>query len=117
MVWDVPAELQQGAIPKRIYCNRDLVLPLRRAFQELIDRGIISELKTWDGCFNIRKKRGGTTYSLHSWGVAVDLNASTNRFGEKPTLSKSFVQCFKDFDWGGEFKKVKDGMHFQIKTL
>jgi hypothetical protein len=118
MVWEVPVELQQGVIPKRIYCNRDMVLPLRRAFRDLIDLGIIAELKTWDGCFNIRKKRGGSTFSLHSWGIAVDVNASTNKFGEPPTLSKTFIKCFKDagFDWGGEWRKP-DGMHFQIKMI
>lgn len=43
-------------IPKRIYCNKDLVEPLRQAFSNLIFRGFVKELKTWDGCFNILKK-------------------------------------------------------------
>lgn len=57
-LWDVPTELEIGVIPKRIYCNKDLVEPLKKAFQSLIATGYVSELKTWDGCFNIRKKRG-----------------------------------------------------------
>jgi hypothetical protein len=58
VMWDVPANLEIGIIPKRIYCNRDMVIPLTQAFTNLISRGFVSELKTWDGCFNIRKKRG-----------------------------------------------------------
>lgn len=30
VLWDVPAELEIGVIPRRIYCNRDMVQPLER---------------------------------------------------------------------------------------
>lgn len=118
VVWDVPTELEIGVIPKKLYCNRDLVKPLEQAFRNLIKTGFVKELKTWDGCFNIRKKRGAATPSLHSWGVAIDLNAAWNGFGKPPTLSAGFVKCFTDagFDWGGSWTKA-DGMHFQLKTL
>ena len=118
VVWDVPAELEIGVIPKKLYCNRDLVKPLEQAFRNLISRKLIGELKTWDGCFNIRKKRGATSPSLHSWGVAIDINAAWNGFGKPPVLSAAFVKCFTDagFDWGGTWTKP-DGMHFQLKTL
>ena len=117
-MWDVPAELEIGHIPKRIYCNRDLSGHLSQAFRNLIDRGIVGQLKTWDGCFNIRKKRGGATSSLHSWGIAIDVNAAWNGFGKTPTMSPEMVKCFTDagFDWGGTWKKP-DGMHFQLSKL
>jgi hypothetical protein len=115
VLWDVPAELEIGVIPKRIYCNKDMVAPLTAAFQNLIKTGFVKELKTWDGCFNIRKKKLGSTPSLHSWGAAIDLNAAWNGFGAKPTLSAGFVKCFTDagFTWGGTWSKP-DGMHFQL---
>ncbi len=117
-VWDVPANLEMGKIPKRLYCNKDLINPLEQAFTNLISRGVIGQLESWDGCFNIRTKRGGTTSSLHSWGIAVDVNAASNRFGQKPSLSPEFVACFEDagFEWGGRWTKP-DGMHFQLKEL
>jgi hypothetical protein len=117
-LWDVPGHLEIGVIPKRIYCNRDLVQPLANAFQELISTGHVKELKTWDGCFNIRKKRGLASMSLHSWGIAIDLNAFENGLNQTPKLSPGFVKCFTDngFDWGGTWKR-KDGMHFQLKSI
>lgn len=117
-VWDVPTELEIGVIPKRIYCNKDAVKPLGEAFKNLITRGHVSELKTWDGCFNIRKKRGLSSMSLHSWGIAVDVNAAWNGLGKEPTLSAGFVKCFTDagFDWGGTWRR-KDGMHFQLSKI
>lgn len=122
-VWDVPAELEIGYIPKKLYCNKDLIAPLSKAFRNLIDRDFVKELKTWDGCWNVRAIRGyeyskPIKWSLHSWGVAIDLNASENGLGKKPKLSAGFVRCFTDagFDWGGRFSRP-DGMHFQLSKL
>jgi D-alanyl-D-alanine dipeptidase len=97
--------------------------------------GFISELKTWDGCYNFRPMRGyeqkytaamqagkvaeAITYlSVHSWGCAVDVNAFENGLGKDPKLSAGFVKCFTDagFDWGGTWKR-KDGMHFQLSRI
>lgn len=118
VVWDVPPELELGVIPKKIYCNKAMVEPLAQAFKNIITRGLIHELKTWDGCFNIRQKRGATSQSIHSWGLAIDINAAWNGFGKTPSMSKALVKCFTDacFDWGGVWTKP-DGMHFQLSKL
>ena len=118
ILWDVPTELEIGVIPKRLYCNKDIVGPLSAAFRNLIDRGLVSELKTFDGCFNIRKQRGAKSQSLHSWGVAIDVNAAWNGLGKVPVLTPAFVACFTDagFDWGGTWKRM-DGMHFQLSSI
>jgi hypothetical protein len=118
VVWDVPTNLEIGFIPKKIYCNRDMVAPLGKAFENLITRGFVSELKTWDGCFNIRKKRGLASMSLHSWGIAIDVNAFENGLNQTPKLSAGFVKCFTDagFEWGGTLQR-KDGMHFQLSKI
>lgn len=118
-MWDVPASLQIGVIPKKLYCNKDLVWPLTKAFTNLVARGYVKELKTWDGCFNIRNKRNGSTASLHSWGIAVDVNAFENGLNQKPKLSTGFVKCFTDagFDWGGNWHSPIDGMHFQLSKI
>jgi hypothetical protein len=118
VMWDVPTELEIGVIPKRLYCNKAMVAPLTQAFKNLIATGFVKELKTWDGCFNVRKKRGLASMSLHSWGVAIDVNAAWNGLGKTPVLSAGFVKCFTDagFDWGGTWTR-KDGMHFQLSKI
>ena len=117
-VWDVPANLEIGVIPKKLYCNKAMIVPLTKAFTSLIKTGFVKELKTWDGCFNIRKKRGLASMSLHSWGIAIDVNAAWNGLNVTPVLSKGFVKCFTDagFDWGGTWTR-KDGMHFQLNKI
>jgi hypothetical protein len=118
VVWDVPGYLEIGVIPKKIYCNRDMMAPLTQAFTNLISTNHVTELKTYDGCFNIRKKRGLTSMSLHSWGIAIDLNAFENGLNQTPKLSPGFVKCFTDagFEWGGNWQR-KDGMHFQLAKI
>lgn len=117
--WEIPFELHIKPLPYEIFLNKDLIEPLSKGLQNLIESGIQKELKTWDGCFCIRTKRKSKSLSLHSWGVAFDVNAAWNGMGKKPTLSKEFVECFTSvgLDWGGYWKNPIDGMHFQLKEL
>lgn len=115
VVWHVPPECQVGAVPRRIYCNKDVVKPLERALRCIVQKKLGDKIKTWDGCFNIRRKRAGSSPSLHSWGLAIDINASWNRMGQKSQQDPELVECFTDagFDWGGAWSNP-DAMHFQI---
>lgn len=126
VLWDVPTALEIGVIPKRIYCNKDMVKPLEKALTNVIKRGLVGELITWNGCFNIRKKVVAASQSLHSWGIAIDINAAWNGYNKAPSMRKELVACFKDagFDWGGDWGsgitgnwKGCDAMHFQLKAL
>jgi len=121
--WDVPDWINREIpeLPNKIYCNRDMVKPLQKAFENIIERCLQSEVKTWDGCFNVRLIRGSSDpddWSLHSWGIAIDINAAWNGLGKTPQMSAALVKCFTDagFDWGGTWKR-KDGMHFQLSTI
>lgn len=120
ILWDIPDDINQAIpeLPNRLYCNKDLKEPLLKAFRNLIDRDLACHIMTWDGCFNIRLKRGGSTYSLHSWAIAIDINAAWNGFGDRPQMPKEVVKCFTDagFEWGGTWSKP-DGMHFQLKRI
>ena len=111
----------QSAIPKipaHIYCNKDLFPHLGEALSLVVTRKLTAQIKTWDGCFNIRAKRDSTSQSLHSWGLAIDINASCNQLGCKPKMTMDLVRCFTDagFEWGGSWH-YPDGMHFQIARL
>jgi hypothetical protein len=118
VLWVVPDSIRSfiPALPARIYLNRLIKDKLETTLTALIESGLHVEIKTWDGCFNIRKKRGLTTLSLHAFGLAVDLNAATNGLGKKVTWSDDFISVWRrngwtcGADWNGSHK---DGMHFQ----
>lgn len=98
----------------KIWVNRCMVDALDRAFKNVIARGLVDELVTFDGCLEIRAVRGGSDLSWHAYALAIDLNAATNPLGGPIGFSAGLVACFVDegFTWGGRFKRV-DGMHFQ----
>lgn len=99
---------------QHIYCNKDLSVPLTQALLNVKNRGLLSQLKTFDGCYMVRAIRGQAMISTHCYAMAIDINAAENKLGETPTLSPELVKCFTDmgFLWGGNFKR-QDGMHFQ----
>ena len=105
-----------GRVWTSVYCNRDIVKPLLTALASLTACGRALELKTFDGCFNIRSIRGEPLLqSAHSWAVAVDFNAPFNPLGGPNSLSPEFVRCFTEqgFTWGGNFAR-EDSQHFSI---
>lgn len=36
-------------------------------------------LDLWGGCLNVRKKRGGSSWSTHAWGIALDYDPANNK--------------------------------------
>jgi len=114
----VPKEYRINSdLPARIYMNEDIKEPFLKALETLKNQNALHLIKSWDGCFNIRNKKGQKdSFSLHSWGLAFDINTDTNGWGKVPEMPYIVVMAFKDagFDWGGDWT-VKDGMHFQLK--
>ena len=101
---------------ERIYANKDLVSLLNKALILVETRNLCHELKTFDGCFQIRNVRGkNNALSAHSYGIAIDFNAAENPLGGSITFSKEFLDCFREagFTLGADFAR-KDGMHFSL---
>lgn len=101
----------------KIFINKDFKKKLYNAFKELETNNLQSEIKTFDGCFQQRTVRGSDMISLHSWAMAIDINASTEKLGQvKSTLSPKFIEIMlkNGLFWGGNYKGRKDPMHFSL---
>lgn len=111
--------IKKGSPVRGFYCHKLLVSVFQSVFEEIVLAGLTDEIKTFDGCFNIRKIRGSSTnMSLHSWAIAIDLNYKGNELGNsKPEMDPRIIAIFEKhgFYWGGNFKR-KDGMHFEYFT-
>lgn len=125
-LWDIPLYYNTmiPALPNRLYCHKDLINPLAIVFEQLCSSGLYREIRTFDGCFNVRLIRGSKkALSIHSWALAIDLNAADNPLnyskekarseGLKP-FSDAFDEVFRSngFTCGIDFNR-KDGMHFE----
>lgn len=115
---ELPDELKHLTKRGRLWTNKDLIPVLESVFEEIVDQGLARHLKTFDGCFNVRKIRGSKTkWSTHSWALALDFNMAENRLGAEPKMHPRIVEIFErhGFVWGGKFRR-KDGQHFQRVT-
>ncbi|MBP7006793.1 MAG: M15 family metallopeptidase [Candidatus Pacebacteria bacterium] len=68
------------------------------------------------GGYVCRNARGMGKLSWHAYGLAVDINPSTNPAGNKliTDMPAAFVKLWKDegWGWGGGWSSQKDAMHF-----
>lgn len=113
----------------KMRCHNLVAGKFIKIFTEILAHYGIDKIKElgidlYGGCFNFRKMRGGSDWSRHSWGVALDLDPERNQLKEskktarfarpeyKPMIDIFYKNGFeslgieKDYDW----------MHFQIKS-
>ncbi len=125
---DVQAKLVDVTFQGKTYKFHELVAPDAQAafleIEEAITAGTISSTYKFSsiGVFNWRANRNKPSYmSVHAFGGAIDINPSTNpncKLGTscigKYDMPAAVVSIFgkHGFGWGGNWKSVKDYMHF-----
>ena len=122
IAWDVSHTVST------IRCHKLIADKLLAVFNDLLSHYGIDKIKElgidlYGGCFNFRKMRGGSDWSVHSWGLAIDLDPARNTLKEtsktarfarpeyKPMIDIFYKHGFQSL--GRE--KNYDWMHFQIK--
>ncbi|MCK9401416.1 MAG: M15 family metallopeptidase [Bacteroidales bacterium] len=82
-------------------------------------------LDSWGGCYNERPIRGGTKWSMHSWGIAVDFDPGRNKLDwgrdkasfAQPVYNK-WWQFWEDEGWVSLGRERNfDWMHVQAAKL
>lgn len=122
--FDFPYPMYYGG--KRVLksrCHKKVKDSLLRVLNDIGDRygeakAVMEEAEDYGGIFNFRQKRGGGSLSLHSWGIAIDLDADDNMFRDhwpmKADMPLEIMECFAREGWlsAGAFWGY-DAMHFQ----
>jgi len=78
MAWDLTSR------SNRIGCHTKVAPSLARVLKRVHDHygaERITELRLdiYGGCYNPRKKRGGSTWSTHAWAIALDFDPDNNK--------------------------------------
>jgi hypothetical protein len=104
----------------RVTCHRLMIPQLRGALADIQAAGLASSLHSYDGCYVPRFIESNPEHaiSLHTWGIAIDLDAATNYRGIKGSMDPRVVDIFKrwGFRWGGDWTYT-DPMHFELGAL
>ncbi len=121
LAWD------KGTKVKRISCHKDIADKLIKVFEDILnkygyDKIVELGIDLFGGCFNYRKMRGGASLSMHSWGIAIDLDPANNTLKQTSKSAKFGKPEYKDMidifykhgfiSLGRE--KNYDWMHFEI---
>lgn len=123
VVWNCQAEFPELPF-KKMYVNAHILPKLQVTFKALAEKNLLSEIKSFGGCWNVRPIRGyKDLLSIHSWALAVDFNTTDNPLGfsREKAIEKGLTPFSEDFftvwrltGWvcGIDFSR-EDGMHFQ----
>lgn len=113
-----------------LFCHEKVHESLDKVLTAVLDHYGMDEIRRlrldiWGGCFNVRKKRGGTSWSTHSWGIALDYNPEQNalRWGRdkasfaRPEYNKWWEIWEKEGWVSLGRKKNYDWMHVQAAKV
>jgi hypothetical protein len=122
LAWDKTTKV------KRMSCHKDVAENFKAVFYDLLkeygyEKIVELGIDLFGGCFNYRKMRGGSSWSLHSWGIAIDLDPERNRLKETSRTARFASPEYKamiDIFYKNGFQslgieKNYDWMHFEIK--
>lgn len=108
------------AIVTQIACHRLLAATVASVFQTFKDQNWEErpECMLFGGCFMYRPIRGRNALSLHSFGIAVDMDPEEYPLGSRKRMPEEIVKVWTDrgFRYGGDFEGRKDPQHFQYAT-
>lgn len=125
LAWD------SSSVVKRMTCHLKVAESLHSIFENVLKTYGEKELRklnldVFGGCLNVRKMRGSkNTWSIHSWGAAVDLDPNNNQLkwdNNKATFAKReyepFWKIIESEGWVSLGRQRNyDWMHFQAATL
>jgi hypothetical protein len=107
-----------GSPVKTIRCHAKVSASLRRVLLEISNGPHADILAKYDGCFNLRPMRGGTSTSTHGWGIAIDFDAGRNgnrvHWPTQATMPIGVMEAFCTEGWlAAGSAWGRDAMHFQ----
>jgi hypothetical protein len=106
----------------KVTCNKAYLPQLRGALTEIVAKGLADKIHPdeYAGCYYPRYigRDPSNGLSLHSWGIAVDLNVPGNLRGTAGEIDRQVVAIFKRWGmaWGGDWSWT-DPMHFEMNAV
>src|SRR5260370_8479294 len=116
--FDLPYTLRyEGQPVKHSRCHKVAVDSFVQALKNVQAAGLADQFVEYNGIYARRPIRGQASHpSLHSWGVAIDMGASTHPLGSSASWPQGILDSFPSagFFWRGNFKPQNAPIHFPL---
>ncbi len=122
--WDLTASIKRFSIHEK--CHDSALAVMKRVLDHYgPDKIKELGLDQFGGCLNVRKMRGGSAWSTHAWGIAIDWDADRNQLRwtrENARMARSdyarFLDLWEEEGWVslGRARNF-DWMHVQAARL
>lgn len=124
LAWDLSAEISS------FKCHIKCAEAFEAIFAEAVAQYGEAEfrrlrLDLFGGCYNLRQMRGGSAWSMHSWGIAIDLDPERNQLkwgADKASFARpEYLPFWRIVEAQGAIslgrKSDFDWMHFQFARI
>ena len=124
LAWDKGSKLTSFS------CHEKIADSMERVWQNVFDHYGYEKIKElgldlFGGCLNVRKMRGGSSWSVHSWGIAIDIDPDRNALKtswKNSQMSKPEYKKYHEFFYNEGainlgIERDYDSMHTQYSRL
>lgn len=124
LAWDTGTKLTSYS------CHKLVKEPMERIWNRVYEhygyeKIVELRLNRFGGCLNVRQMRGGSSWSMHSWGIAVDIDPDRNTMDmnktqaslSKPAYDKYWEFIYDEGAIGLGPERDFDWMHWQFAKL
>jgi hypothetical protein len=123
LAWDIKTQVSKMRCHKLAagaFVNVFNDLLKHYGYEKIVELGI----DLFGGCFSYRAMRGGSDYSRHSWGIAIDLDPTRNELKADKSKAqfakpeyKPMIEIFYRHGFVSlGLEKNYDYMHFELKN-
>jgi hypothetical protein len=130
MPYSMKLAWNKNVIVKKITCHQKCAKSFYNVFEKVLKTYGDKEIKRlnldiFGGCANVRKMRGGSSWSIHAWAAAIDIDPDNNQLRWGKDRAKMAHPDYNDY-WkfveaeGGVSlgrERNMDYMHWQFASL
>ena len=122
LAWDISRTVTKITCHEKVHDSLEKILnEIFNFYSSNLIAVRADRMDLFGGCLNVRKVRGGNSWSIHNWGTAIDLDPEHNTMSmhrNEASMRNEIINIFESEGWSSMGRsKNYDFMHFQAATF